>query len=252
MSELTSTAANGRAPTRAGPIVRRRRRQRVQRDRRQRGGEGELREVEESRIGECPRVSTSTTAGPTTCAITRSCGAASSSPSTSGSSESDSECALPRTCAWTTNSSVAAKRGRERPPRDRARPSRRARRSRTTWCHNTIAATASRRSVLASVTRSVVRVGDPRMLQPAAARPAPAGPAAARPLCAARRRTSSLSAQRAGQRAAIEDRAGAQRWRTEAASGTGSGERPRQVHAAGAVGGRAAPAGRPRRRPAAP
>ena len=58
--------------------------------------------------GECPRVNASTSAGPTTCASTSSCGEASSRPRISGSSEIDSECALPRTCAWTTNSSVAA------------------------------------------------------------------------------------------------------------------------------------------------
>ena len=58
--------------------------------------------------GEWPRVSASTTAGPSTCASTSSCGVASSRPRISGSSEIDSECALPRTWAWTTNSSVAA------------------------------------------------------------------------------------------------------------------------------------------------
>ena len=62
-----------------------------------------------SRTGPWPRVHTSTTAGPTIIASMRSCGAASSSPRTSGSSDSDSECALPRTCAWMTNTSVAAK-----------------------------------------------------------------------------------------------------------------------------------------------
>ena len=58
--------------------------------------------------GEWPSVSASTTAGPSTCASTSSCGVASSRPRISGSSDIDSECALPRTWAWTTNSSVAA------------------------------------------------------------------------------------------------------------------------------------------------
>ena len=62
-----------------------------------------------SRTGPWPRVSTSTTAGPTTIAVTRSDGSASSSPSTSGISDSDSECLVPRMCAWATNASVAAK-----------------------------------------------------------------------------------------------------------------------------------------------
>ena len=65
--------------------------------------------LKNSRVGLWPRVQTSTTAGPAIIASTRSLGEASSRPSTSGSSDSDSECALPRTCAWITNSSVAAK-----------------------------------------------------------------------------------------------------------------------------------------------
>ena len=41
--------------------------------------------------------------------MTRSDGIARSRPATSGSSESESVCALPRTCAWMTKISVAAK-----------------------------------------------------------------------------------------------------------------------------------------------
>ena len=47
-----------------------------------------------------------------------SCGVASSRPTTSGSSDSDSVCALPRMWAWMTKTSVAANADRERPPRD--------------------------------------------------------------------------------------------------------------------------------------
>ena len=112
--------------------------------------------LKSSRTGLWPRVQTSTTAGPTIIASTRSCGAASSRPSTSGSSDSDSECALPRTCAWITNSSVAAK------PAASAHHGIRTSvpygtRSRTTWCHNTNAATA----VAAISAPSVTRVSRP-------------------------------------------------------------------------------------------
>ena len=58
--------------------------------------------------GALPRTKRSTTIGPATWAMTSSCGAASSRPATSGSSESESVCALPRMCAWTTKTSVAA------------------------------------------------------------------------------------------------------------------------------------------------
>ena len=58
--------------------------------------------------GAVPRVNSRTTSGPRICASTRSCGVASSSPMTSGISESDSVCALPRMCAWMTKTSVAA------------------------------------------------------------------------------------------------------------------------------------------------
>ena len=56
--------------------------------------------------GALRRTKSSTTIGPTTCAMIRSCGAASSRPTTSGSSESESVCALPRMWAWMTKTSV--------------------------------------------------------------------------------------------------------------------------------------------------
>src|SRR3954451_23450923 len=62
-----------------------------------------------SRVNPCPRVNSRTISGPTTVATIRSLGLASSRPSTSGTSDSDSECALPRTCAWITNASATAK-----------------------------------------------------------------------------------------------------------------------------------------------
>jgi hypothetical protein len=58
--------------------------------------------------GALPRTNSSTAIGPTTCAMISSCGAASSRPATSGSSDSESVCALPRMWAWTTKTSVAA------------------------------------------------------------------------------------------------------------------------------------------------
>ena len=58
--------------------------------------------------GALRRTKTSTTSGPTTCAITSSCGVARRRPTTSGSSESESVCALPRMWAWMTKTSAAA------------------------------------------------------------------------------------------------------------------------------------------------
>jgi hypothetical protein len=58
--------------------------------------------------GALPRTNSNTAIGPTTCATTSACGVASSRPATSGSSESESVCALPRRWAWTTKISVAA------------------------------------------------------------------------------------------------------------------------------------------------
>ena len=55
------------------------------------------------------RTNSSTRIGPATWAITSSCGAASSRPTTSGSSDSDSVCELPRMWAWMTKTSAAAK-----------------------------------------------------------------------------------------------------------------------------------------------
>ena len=144
-----------RAPHRR-PDRRRRRRDRVQRDGGQRGGEAELGEVEEqphralaARADEHHRRAHHHRQHQVG-------GAASSRPSTSGSSDSDSECALPRTCAWITNSSVAAK------PAASAHHGIRTSvpygtRSRTTWCHNTNAATA----VAAISAPSVTRVSRP-------------------------------------------------------------------------------------------
>jgi hypothetical protein len=59
--------------------------------------------------GALPRANNSTTNGPATWATISSVGAPSSRPTTNGSSDSDSVCALPRMCAWTTKTSVAAK-----------------------------------------------------------------------------------------------------------------------------------------------
>ncbi len=60
-------------------------------------------------IGSVPRTHSSTSSGPSTWAKISSVGSPSSRPMTSGISESDSVCALPRTWAWMTKTSVAAK-----------------------------------------------------------------------------------------------------------------------------------------------
>ena len=58
--------------------------------------------------GDRPRTKRRMSAGPAICATIRSCGVASSRPATSGSSESESVCALPRKWAWMTKTSVTA------------------------------------------------------------------------------------------------------------------------------------------------